>query len=120
MGRFKMKKFSLIILIFGCNVIYSQWTQTLNGTSIWSLAKDMSGNVYAGSLTSTSMLYKTTNQGSNWIGLTSGNSQTIFSIAVDSLGNIFAANFSNGLLRSTNGGVNFTTISTANFGGSNL
>lgn len=116
-----MKKFILLICILGIQAaLHSQWNQTLNGVSIWSLAKDLSGNVYAGSLTSTSMLYKTTNNGANWTSLTSGNGQTIFSIAIDSMGNIFAANFSNGLLKSTNGGVNFTTVPTSNFGGQNL
>src|SRR5690349_3375437 len=115
-----MKKIIILILFLSVNQVYTQWIQTLNGVSIWSLAKDLSGNVYAGSLGSASALYKTTNAGLNWISLTSGNSQTIFGIAVDSMGNIFAANFSNGLLKSTNGGLNFITIPASSFGGSSL
>ncbi len=116
-----MKKLILLICIFGIqSTLNSQWNQTLNGVSIWSLAKDLSGNVYAGSLTSTSMLYKTTNQGMNWVSLTGGNGQTIFGIAVDSSGNIFAANFSAGLLKSTNAGLNWTTMPTGSFGSSSL
>lgn len=115
-----MKKIIIFVCLLSFSHLYSQWTQTLNGTSIWSLAKDYEGNIYAGSLGSASALYKTTNNANNWVTLTSGNSQTIFSIAIDVTGNIFAANFSNGLLKSTNGGVNFVTMSLSNFGGSNL
>jgi photosystem II stability/assembly factor-like uncharacterized protein len=114
-----MKK--IIILFFLLYTVFSraQWTQTLNGVSIWSLAKDRFGGVYAGSLTSSSKLYKTTNNGLNWSELTTGGGQTIFSIAVDSSGNIFAANYSNGLLKSTNGGLNFVTVPNSTFGNSN-
>lgn len=115
-----MKKISILILITSINVSFSQWSQTLNGISIWSLAKDNSGSIYAGSLGSSSSLYKTTNFGQNWSTLTSGNGQTIFSIAVDSAGRIFAANFSNGMMISTNGGVNFTTVPVSSFGGQNV
>lgn len=115
-----MKKNVILCFFFITTVSFAQWNQTLNGTSVWSLAKDINGNIYAGSLTSTSALYKTTNIGLNWISLTGGNGQTIFGIAVDSMNNIFAANFSNGLLRSTNAGMNFTTMPISNFGNSNL
>lgn len=115
-----MKKTIIFCFFFITTVSFSHWNQTLNGTSIWSLAKDINGNIYAGSLTSTSALYKTTNFGLNWSSLTSGNRQTIFNIAVDSMNNIFAANFANGLLKSTNAGLNFTTMPTSNFGGSSL
>ncbi len=114
-----MKKFSIFLLLFVSSISYSQWTQTLNGISIWSVAKDLGGNVYAGSLGSASKLYKTTNNGFNWSELTGGNSQTIFSIAVDSMNNIFAANFSAGLLKSTNNGANFITMPTSTFGSQN-
>ncbi|MBE2226163.1 MAG: T9SS type A sorting domain-containing protein [Ignavibacteria bacterium] len=115
-----MKKITLLFFFVLCNITFSQWSQSLNGISIWSLAKDNSGAIYAGSLTSTSAIYKTTNFGINWSTLASGNGQTIFSIAVDSAGRIFAANFSNGLMISTNGGVNFTTVPTSSFGGQNV
>lgn len=115
-----MKKSGLVLIFILVIPSFSQWTQTLNGVSIWSLAKDLTGNVYAGSLGSSSAIYKTTNFGMNWNSLTPGNGQTVFSIAVDSAGSIFAANFSAGLLKSTNTGVNWTTISTASFGGSSL
>jgi hypothetical protein len=115
-----MKKALIIIVFLFTAEAYSQWQQTLNGISIWSLGKDLSGNVYAGSLTAASKLYKTSNQGGNWVELTTGNGQTIFSIAVDSAGNIFAANFSAGLLKSTNGGANFVTMPASIFGGSSL
>jgi hypothetical protein len=115
-----MKKLFLLFLIASVNISFAQWSQTLNGISIWSLSKDNSGAIYAGSLGSSSSLYKTTNFGQNWSTLASGNGQTIFSIAIDSAGRIFAANFSNGLMISTNGGVNFTTVPVSSFGGQNV
>ncbi len=115
-----MKKILLLILLTSYSITYSQWNQTLNGISIWSLAKDLQGNIYAGSLGSSSALYKTTNFGNNWLTLTSGNGQTVFSIAVDSSGNIFAANFSAGMLISTNSGANFTTVPVSSFGSQNV
>jgi Secretion system C-terminal sorting domain len=99
----KLMIFAVVIITASAN---SQWQQTLNGISIWSLGNDLNGNVYAGSLGSSSSLYKSTN--------------TVFSIAADSAGRIFAANFSAGLLKSTNGGVNFTSIPVGSFGGSNV
>ena len=114
-----MKKYSALLFIFITSLLYSQWTQTINGVSIWSVAKDINGNVYAGSFTATSKLYKTTNNGLNWSELTGGNSQTIFGIAVDSMNNIFAANYSAGLLKSTSAGSNFTTMPISNFGNEN-
>ncbi|MBZ0203394.1 MAG: T9SS type A sorting domain-containing protein [Ignavibacteria bacterium] len=114
-----MKKFSIFLLLFVSSVSNSQWNQTLDGISIWSVAKDHNGYIYAGSLGSSSKLYKTTNTGFNWSELTTGNSQTIFSIAVDSMNNIFAANFSAGLLKSTNNGANFTTMPVSSFGSQN-
>ena len=115
-----MKKYFIIFFFTGSSLIYSQWSQSLTGISIWSLAKDNSGAIYASSLGSSSTLYKTTNFGQNWSTLTTGNGQTIFSIAVDSAGRIFAANFSNGMMISTNGGVNFTTVPASAFGGQNV
>lgn len=114
-----MKKYFILCLLFSASVLFSQWTQTLNGISIWSLAKDLSGNVYAGSLGSGSKLYKTTNNGTNWNELTGGNGQTIFGIAVDSMNNIFGANYSAGLLKSTNNGANFATMPISGFGNEN-
>ncbi len=115
-----MKKIVLLAILFLSAETGSQWVQTLNGISIWSLTKDLSGNVYAGSLGSSSSLYKTTNFGLNWSTLTGGNGQTVFSIAVDSSGRIFAANFSAGLLISTNAGANFVSVPISSFGGSNV
>lgn len=115
-----MKKLCILSVIVFSSHIFSQWTQTLNGVSIWSLAKDLNGNIYAGSLGSSSAIYKTTNLGMNWNPLTAANGQTVFSIAVDTAGNIFGANFSAGLLKSTNAGVNWTTVPVASFGGSSL
>ncbi|MCC6866489.1 MAG: T9SS type A sorting domain-containing protein [Ignavibacteria bacterium] len=115
-----MKKTSVILIVLLNSFIFSQWNQTLNGTSIWSLASDLNGAFYAGSLGSSGTVYKSTNFGMNWSTLTSGNGQTIFDIAIDSSGRIFAANYANGLMISTNGGVNFTTIPVSVFGGHNL
>ncbi len=115
-----MKKLLLLILLTLPCFINSQWNQTLNGISIWSLAKDKNNNIYAGSLGSSSALYKSTNFGVNWSTLASGNGQTVFSIAIDSSFNIFAANFSAGMLISTNSGVNFTAVPISSFGSQNV
>ena len=116
-----MKKILFILILFISSSLHSQtWTQTLNGTSIWSLAQDLSGRVYAGSLGSGSRIFRTSNGGSNWDTLVAANGQTVFSIAIDSLNNIFAANSTAGLLRSTNGGINFITLPVSTFGGSGL
>lgn len=116
-----MKKILFILFICISSNIFSQtWTQKLNGISIWSLAQDISGRVYAGSLGSSAIIFRTSNGGDNWDTLVFANGQTVFSIAIDSLNNIFAANSTAGLLKSTNGGVNFTTIPASTFGGSGL
>lgn len=116
-----MKKILLFLLVISHGELFSQsWTQTLNGITIWSLAKDMGSNIYAGSTGSNSRIFKSTNSGVSWDTVSSANGQTVFSMAFDSLGHMFVANSTAGLLKSTNGGLNFTVIPLSVFGSSGL
>jgi photosystem II stability/assembly factor-like uncharacterized protein len=116
-----MKKILLILLVLSHGELFSQvWYQTLNGITIWSLAKDMGSNIYAGSTGSNSRIFKSTNSGVNWDTISTANGQTVFSMAFDSLGHMFVANSTAGLLKSTNGGLNFTVIPISVFGSSGL
>ncbi|MCX7877658.1 MAG: T9SS type A sorting domain-containing protein [Ignavibacteria bacterium] len=95
------------------------FVRSLDGWNIWSLAYNFNnGSVYAGSTGSTARIFRTTNNAVSWDTVASGNGQTIFSMAFDSLGNMYVANNNNGLLKSTNGGLNFLTITTSVFEGS--
>ncbi len=116
-----MKKLVLLLLVFANSQLFSQsWTQTLNGITIWSLAKDMNSNIYAGSTGSNSKIFRSSNLGVNWDTVSGANGQTVFSMDFDSLGRMFVANSTAGLLRSTNGGVSFTVIPESVFGNSGL
>ena len=117
-----MKKLILILaFLFLSELSFSQsWVQTLNGIAMWSMAKDLQGNVYAGTSGTTKALYKTSNLGINWVTLIPNGVTNFLSIAVDSLGVIYTANVSNGLLKSADGGNNWTTIPVSTFGGKNV
>ncbi len=97
--------------------MYSQtWVQKLNGRNVWSLAKDHQGNIYAGGLTGThSRIWKSTNGGDSWDTIFVGAGQTMWDFSFDQSNNIYVANFSNGLLKSTNNGLNFTLIPNSAF-----
>lgn len=117
-----MKKLLLIFFVlFFSNVFSQNWTLKLDGRSVWSLASDRSGNIYAGGLTNTnSRIWKSTNQGTSWDTVFIGTGQTMWGFGFDTLGtpgNMYVANFSNGLLKSTNGGANFTVLPTSLFMG---
>lgn len=119
-----MKKLLLIFFVlFFANSFSQTWTLKLDGRSVWSLAADRFGNIYAGGLTSTnSRIWKSTNQGSSWDTIFVGTGQTMWGFGFDTLGtpgNMYVANFSNGLLKSTNGGLNFTVLPTSLFMGKN-
>ncbi len=119
-----MKTFFTIIsiLLFVSNILYSQtWVQKLNGRNVWSLAKDHQGNIYAGGLTGThSRIWKSTNGGDFWDTIFVGAGQTMWDFSIDQSGNLYVANFSNGLLKSTNNGLNFTLIPNSAFNNKNL
>lgn len=115
-----MKKgvFLFFLTLAALSHVNSQtWVQTLNGVSMWSMCSDVQGNVYAGASGTVKSIYKTTNGGQNWLTILSGGASNFLGLAVDSLGNIFAANSSNGVMKSTDGGNNWINIPTSVFNG---
>jgi len=119
-----MKNFILLffILLFNTSLTLSQvWEQSLNSRSVWSLASDPQGNIYAGGLTaSNSRIWKSTNNGTTWDTIYIGSGQTMWDFGFDSQGNIYVANYSSGLLKSTNDGVNWTVTPNSSFNNKNL
>ncbi len=119
-----MKKLLLVFFVlFFSNAFSQNWTLKLDGRSVWSLASDRFNNIYAGGLTgANSRIWKSTNQGTSWDTIYIGTGQTMWGFGFDTLGtpgNMYVANFSNGLLKSTNGGTNFTILPTSLFMGKN-
>lgn len=119
-----MKTFLIILItLFISEVSHSlQWKQRLNGRSVWSFGVSPQGFVYAGGLTgANSRIWVSYTEGYTWDTIYIGSGQTMWDFAFDSAGAMYVANFSNGLLKSTNGGLNFTVIpSNPNFNGKNL
>ncbi|MBV6479840.1 MAG: hypothetical protein HGGPFJEG_02643 [Ignavibacteria bacterium] len=119
-----MKKI-IYILIFTALFVGSlqsqTWLQRLNGRGVWSLAKDNNGNIFAGGLTGgNSRIYKSTDGGDNWDTIHIGAGQTMWDFSFDQSGTMYVANYSTGLLKSTNGGINFTLIPPSVFNFKNL
>jgi len=119
-----MKKFILTIIFISSFVNLSNaqmWNQRLNGRNVWSLAKSPQPNViYAGGLTgANSRIWKSSDLGFSWDTIYIGNGQTMWDIAFDQSSNIYVANFSNGLLKSTNNGTSFEVIPTSQFNNKN-
>lgn len=92
----------------------STWTQMNNGLTqnhINTIAVNSSGYLYAG--TGGAGIFRSTDQGVSWQDVDpfgSGNAD-VYSIAVNSKGDIFAAmNLMSWVLRSTNGGANWTAL----------
>jgi photosystem II stability/assembly factor-like uncharacterized protein len=108
-----------IFLIFQ-NSFSQTWIRKLDGYSLWSLACDFQGNIYAGTTGSNRGIFKSTNGGDNWINMFSTGASNYLNIACDSLNNVYVANVSNGLMISTNGGQNFTNVPVSSFGGSSV
>ena len=113
-----MKKLILIlaaIFLMIQNSSSQTWVQKLDGFGIWSLGKDFQGNVYAGTSGSLRHIFKSTNAGESWDTVLSGGVKSYMNIACDSMNNVYVANQYNGLLISTNGGLNWTVVDTSNF-----
>ena len=111
----------LMIILFPVLSFQQTWIQTLNGRNVWSLAQDHQQNIYAGGLTnSNSRIWKSTNGGYSWDTIFIGAGQTMWDFGFDASGSVYAANFSNGLLKSTNNGQNFTLIPLSVFNNKNL
>lgn len=119
-----MKIILTLIFVFaiGSSFVYSQvWERSLNGRSVWSLATDPQGNIYAGGLTSSnSRIWRSTNNGNSWDTLYVGAGQSMWDFGFDSMGNVYVANYSTGMLKSTNNGANFTLIPSSIFSNKNL
>ncbi|MCX7833404.1 MAG: hypothetical protein N2490_04260, partial [Ignavibacteria bacterium] len=82
-----MKKtiFTLVLVFIFTKILFSQvWVQRLNGISMWSLAVDLQGNLYAGTSGTVKSIYKSTNGGENWIEVFSGGAANIIYLACDS------------------------------------
>lgn len=112
--------FSILFLVTG--ISFSQtWTRTLDGRSVWNIARDKQGNIFAGGLTSSnSRIWKTTNGGSSWDTVFIGSGQTMWDFAFDPQGTMYVANYSTGLLKSTDQGTNFTLIPSSSFNNKNV
>lgn len=117
----KLYFFFIVVFVLSAEISLSQtWIQTLNGISMWSVCKDNLGNIYAGSSGTVKAIYKTTNDGQNWLTLLSGSPSNFLGLSVDSLGNIFGANVSNGVMKSSDGGNNWVNIPISTFGNKNV
>ncbi len=111
----------LTIVLFSSQIILSQtWVRKVDGFSMWSIGKDYAGNVYAGTIGSNRGIFKSTDGGETWTNMFSTGASNYLYIACDSLNNVYVANVSNGLVISTDGGQNFTTVPSGTFGGNNV
>jgi photosystem II stability/assembly factor-like uncharacterized protein len=111
----------LTLLILASQLNLSQtWVRHVDGFSMWSIAKDFAGNIYAGTTGTARGIFKSTDGGDTWTNVYSTGASNYLEIACDSLNNIYAANVSNGLIISTDGGQNFTVVPASTFGGSNV
>jgi hypothetical protein len=116
-----MKKIIFMLMLFSVQQIFSQtWVRKLDGYSMWSLGKDFSGSIYAGVSGTPKNIFKSTNGGNSWDTVLSNGASNFLYIACDSLTNVYAANVSNGVMKSSNGGVNWVNIPSSVFGGQNV
>lgn len=111
-----MKKIIFILVLISCQISFSQnWVRKLDGYSMWSLGKDLSGKIYAGTSGTQKNIFKSTNGGNSWDTVLSNGASNFLYIACDSSNYVYAANVSNGLVLSTNGGLNWATIPSSVF-----
>ena len=105
------KSITVLIALLCLQSLDSQtWVRKLDGISMWSLVKDFSGNIYAGASGTVKSIYKSTDGGDMWVEVLSNGASNFLSIACDSLTNVYAGNVSNGLMKSSNGGLNWTNV----------
>jgi len=111
----------LLITLFSSQILFSQtWVRKVDGFSMWSIAKDYAGNIYAGTLGSNRGIFKSTDGGDTWNNMYSTGASNYLEIACDSLNNVYVANVSNGLIISTDGGQNFSVVPSSTFNGNNV
>ncbi|MBN1634263.1 MAG: T9SS type A sorting domain-containing protein [Ignavibacteria bacterium] len=112
-----MKKliiFVLVIFVFS-EITFSQtWVQKLTGISFWGLTKDPQGNIYTGGTSKN--IYKSTDNGDTWTLVFDNGLANILYLACDSNNNVLAAYGGTGVLKSTNGGLNWDLIPGSTFG----
>jgi hypothetical protein len=114
---FYVLTFSLLISQI---VLAQTWVRKVDGFSMWSIGKDYAGNIYAGTTGTNRGIFKSTDGGETWTNVFSTGASNYLYISCDSSNNIYVANVSNGLIYSTDGGQNFTTIPASTFGGANV
>lgn len=89
------------------------WTGASNGlvlfgTSVYSFAVELNGDVFAGTLGG---VFRSTNNGDNWTSLNSGFAKWVLALALKPTTNsLFAACGSDGLFRSTDNGLNWQRL----------
>ncbi len=119
-----MKTFSIAIICasFVCQCLNAQtWQQSLNGRNVWSLAFNGQGRLYAGGLTgNNSRIWRSSDGGVSWDTIYSGTGQTMWDFAFSGNNLIYVANFSNGLLKSTDNGITFSVMPISMFNNKNL
>jgi photosystem II stability/assembly factor-like uncharacterized protein len=118
-----MKHFTIffLIILLSSQFIFSQtWVRKVDGFSMWSIAKDYAGNIYAGTTGSARGIFKSTDGGETWTNMFSTGASNYLGIDCDSLNNVYIANTSNGMLTSTDGGQNFTLIPSSTFNGNTI
>lgn len=109
----KLITFLLLIFVFS-EITFSQtWVQKLTGVSFWALTKDSQGNIYAAG--TSKAIYKSTDNGNTWVLLFTGWKNMLY-LACDSNNGVLAAHQTAGVLKSTNGGLNWDSIPSSAFG----
>lgn len=105
--------FLFLIFVF-TEITFSQtWVQKLTGVSFWALTKDPQGNIYAAG--TSKAIYKSTDNGDTWTLLFTGWKNMLY-LACDSNNGVLAAHQTAGVLKSTNGGLNWDSIPGSTFG----
>ncbi|MEO8666100.1 MAG: hypothetical protein ABI462_11455 [Ignavibacteria bacterium] len=119
-----MKNLLLILasLFFIYSNSYSQtWDRMLDGRGVWSLSNDRYGNIFAGGLTNAqSRVWRSANGGDSWDTVHIGSGQTMWDFGYDSQGTMYVANYSTGMLKSTDQGLTFSLIPSSVFNNKNL
>ncbi|MCX7610789.1 MAG: T9SS type A sorting domain-containing protein [Ignavibacterium sp.] len=120
MKRISIKIFAMIFALFFNEVFSQTWVRKNEGYSFWSIEKDFAGNIYAGTTGTPRGIFKSTDGGETWTNIYSTGASNYLEIACDPQNNVYVANSTNGLLISTNGGINFTNVPVSTFGGNSV
>ncbi|MBI5403351.1 MAG: T9SS type A sorting domain-containing protein [Ignavibacteriae bacterium] len=113
-----MKKlifFFLISSLFNHFLFSQTWVQKLAGIGMWSLAKSPQGKIFAGASGTIKGIFRSTNGGETWDTALIASVNVLY-LACDSLNGVYATYGSGGLMKSTDGGNNWTNIPGSVFG----